>query len=1415
MLDIDSKIYVLTEKRNTQPWNNIENDNIPIKSPIQLVYSLKTKNGIGEFNEFQYKYHDYIYNKFRGIKGFRYIITYNMQTKLASGVFYEQIKLPNGKGFQYYGLPTYSYAGRAFQGSGSSKQLDSWGKWLTETDIEYSDVSDRKKIYEPYTTVNKKTFYDPNSKAFIKSIYHYNYLSKDGLGNIVKTVDKTYDNINKKNFYKTTYNSYDAEDKEKWYIGRVTKSTVVHTQSDGHSVTRVATFKYNSHGLLSQEVKNAGTSLALTKNYSYDSRGNKIKETISGYGIQTATTSYNYDSLGKFLKRVTNPAGLTKSYTYDPRFGTVASVTDANGLTIKWRYDSLGRKIEELRPDGTRTSWEHIWSDGSTIGASHTLYSVGIDTTGKPSTRTYYDMLGREVGSYTYSISKGSRTSYKDRRIIKRKYYNAKGELIKEELPHYQNSSAKAITKIYDKYGRVVKVTKPGPQGKTQTYSTSYKNFTTTITDPKGVKKVIVKNAIDQTIKVIDAYGTSNASQIAYKYDAIGNLIETRDSLDSVVKMEYDEAGNKKYTNDPDLGVWNYRYNASGQLKYQWSGIKGYQESEHATYKIYDILGRVIKEKTFNHKEFNTDSKKYSYNYLEYSYGDTKAKAGSRGKLVKAYASSKVKGKDWNGELQTITYDSLGRVIKSNTHIYNRGDYPTTTTYDQYSRPSRITYPNGYSITNHYNKGILDKITDKYGKIIYEINSFNAFGKIESARYGNGVENFNGYDSAGYLETIASGKTSALFANIQRVDYTYDILGNVVTREDNSIPNKTITDRFTYDSMNRLTSFSVSSDVVGNYAKYKRYSYDRLGNITYQSGIGYYHYDSSKHHRLLSAGSRRYSYDEVGNIINRNGDTITYNPINKPSTLTDHKSGTKVTFVYGIDGKRYFKRTSNNQYTFYIGKAYEEQIEDEIEKQICYISVAGKVVATHEEIKDTRYDPSNKYYNIKSYNHYFHSDALGSITAITDDNAKVVERRSYEPFGKIRAMAYGVIDTKTITPVNSVLKTTRAFTGHEQIAEINGLIHMNARVYDSDIGRFLAADSVIQDTSDSQAYNRYAYARNNPMHYIDPSGNSWIDDFFDGIFKIIDSIGAVIVGAVIAAVAPYLLPGALGLFGTAVVTGALVGFASGAIATGTLKGALKGAFWGAISAGVAYGVAELASTITGVTSDVAHAASLIKAGLNKVTAIKSLLHGLSRGIIAKLQGGSFRAGFFSGLSSALDIGTVGYGTIVGRTVIMAVVGGTASVLGGGKFANGAMSGAFVHLFNAEMEHDRQELLLKRARAILADPKNLPAKYISTLKRMIDDGRLLYEKNYMRTVTLPDGTSGLRSVYGTADIKTGTIRITSLIWHNWNAKGLPYDDLIGQIDYDIIHELQHIMIHSALHPPTFETNINNWGWRRRF
>ena len=50
---------------------------------------------------------------------------------------------------------------------------------------------------------------------------------------------------------------------------------------------------------------------------------------------------------------------------------------------------------------------------------------------------------------------------------------------------------------------------------------------------------------------------------------------------------------------------------------------------------------------------------------------------------------------------------------------------------------------------------------------------------------------------------------------------------------------------------------------------------------------------------------------------------------------------------------------------------------------------------------------------------------------------------------------------------------------------------MNARLYDPALGRFLAPDPVVTDPSSLLDFNRYMYARNNPMLYTDESGESW------------------------------------------------------------------------------------------------------------------------------------------------------------------------------------------------------------------------------------------------------------------------------------------------------------------------------------
>ncbi|MCK5922732.1 MAG: RHS repeat-associated core domain-containing protein, partial [Methylococcales bacterium] len=340
-------------------------------------------------------------------------------------------------------------------------------------------------------------------------------------------------------------------------------------------------------------------------------------------------------------------------------------------------------------------------------------------------------------------------------------------------------------------------------------------------------------------------------------------------------------------------------------------------------------------------------------------------------------------------------------------------------------------------------------------------------------------------------------------------------------------------------------------------------------------------------------------------------------------------------------------------YQLYLLATYEEQIQGNETKQIAYISLGGKTIGTHVEIIDENYNinPSNPNYK-QTYNRYFHTDALGSITSITDDKGTVVERRSYAPFGKIRAMDYGV---EPIYSIGSTIKeSNRAFTGHEQIEELSGLIHMNARVYDSDIGRFLSADTVIQDPHDSQRYNRYSSVRNNPLVFTDPSGHSWFSKNWQTIKNIVIAVVVAILvvytgGAILMAgtgMATAATAAGAASMGLIVAAGAIAG-AVGGLATGLLTGATfeeslgmaaSGALYGGISAGVANVIGSAWGSSTAVSA---------KAG-------RALAHGVTRAAISKSQGGKWSAGFWSGFaSSALGGQIANAGGLGGQTAMAA------------------------------------------------------------------------------------------------------------------------------------------------------------------
>jgi RHS repeat-associated protein len=125
---------------------------------------------------------------------------------------------------------------------------------------------------------------------------------------------------------------------------------------------------------------------------------------------------------------------------------------------------------------------------------------------------------------------------------------------------------------------------------------------------------------------------------------------------------------------------------------------------------------------------------------------------------------------------------------------------------------------------------------------------------------------------------------------------------------------------------------------------------------------------------------------------------------------------------------------------------------------------------------------------------YFHTDGLGSITAVTDENGTVVKRFAYDSWGK-------QIDPATGSAITSATNghVTRSYTDHEMLADL-GLVHMNGRVYDPVLGRFLSADPNVDGTYDSQGYNRYSYVGNNPMNRTDPSGYRSLGDIFKQTF---------------------------------------------------------------------------------------------------------------------------------------------------------------------------------------------------------------------------------------------------------------------------------------------------------------------------
>lgn len=1238
---------------------------VNVAGPMYVVSSVVNDNNSGG-HTMTYNYAKLRTHRERGSLGFGWMKVHDTLRDFRTQTTFRQ-------DYPYIGQVGYSQLTRVSDlGPLLSTTTNTWAQFQTTSGATYP-----RQIYT--STVLKKDY---------DYITQTNYLTTtttsgapDAYGNIGSVTVSTSDG-----FAKTTTNTYKAADTTNWILGRLETSKVDSTGPTGYdAVTRKSAFTYfPGTGLLETEkvqpvsdpVQSGEAEVALTTTYEYDRFGNKKSISVAGSdltvdtagaytasGTLTRTTTTGYDTKGRFPVWTKNAVDHQEDYTdYDQVLGVLKEMEGANDLVTKWEYDGFGRKKKETRADLTVTDTTYGWTPGGSLTDSK--YFVESKSTGSAPVRTHYDKLGRS--RWTQGVDGDGHIVYQQT------FYDTLGRASASTMPYRSGGVAYWTTSTFDGLDRPLVVVTPDDENGDQTTEYDYSNFTTTVTDPKDRVTESTTNSQGWTTSSIrnkTALGGAPASTVTYVYNAIGDLTKT--TADSTVTtFTYDIRGNKLSMTDPTMGTWKYRYNVFGELIWQKDAKSQISSLD------YDALGRLT-------------SRVETEGTTTWTYDSSSAGGAWKGKLYTVTSPG--------GYSETYTYDSKGRTTDV-TRTIDSVDYVTSTGYDSASRPNKLVYPDSglgadpFTLRQVYNdygylkevRYWLDSDTAKAnsqleGKVYWEVansdtvSSYDPTGRVEAEIYGNGLRNDRHYSrSSGRLQMamIDRGFVTGDDYVVQNLSYTYDPMGNLSTRYDASTGRDekfyTTTAGDGYDGLDRLKVHTV----VGGASV--TVSYDTKGNITNKSDVGNYTYSGYGPYAVSSAGSKNYTYDLNGNMLTGGTQTYDWTTFNQVKKISDSVSNKSAEFSFGANRERIkqVRKTggSTTDTTIYAGSLYEKVTAGSLVTHKHYIMAPTGRIAVFTDRSDLTHDLR-----------YFHTDGLGSITVVSDEAGRVLKRYTYDAWGK-QSTSY----TNNSNGITNQAPTTRGFTDHEELSDF-GLVHMNGRIYDATLGRFLSGDPFVGDTTDAQEYNRYSYLTNNPLGGTDPTGFISLKD----VVKIVAVVAIAYVsgGWGVKAMGGW-FKATLGVSQTVaqgIAGGLAAGFSSGFAGTLLNGGSIGDAF----KAGV---IGGLAGAVTGGI-------------LGKIGSIKDLdwyergfLHGVTHGGVAEATGGKFSHGFYSGfLNGSVDekIGTIFEDSVGMQYAAAAAVGGTGSVIGGGKFANGAISGAFSYMFNQMSPKDRKNAIRKR------------------------------------------------------------------------------------------------------------------------
>jgi YD repeat-containing protein len=719
-------------------------------------------------------------------------------------------------------------------------------------------------------------------------------------------------------------------------------------------------------GLLTQQREKVTSSVWATTIYQYNDQNSSCQPShITNPLSQTTVVSYTPEG---FVSTVTvpTPSGTkSMSYSYSAFTKALTGMIDFGGNETEFSYKTSGL-IDVL------TKWEGLSASGrklSEVTHSFNVLHLLIGTTDSVNSTTT-GIVYNENGATEEATNENGCSSKATYPIFDPTPSPVFPGLIPPSLPGLLPPGDGCYPGLPPQIPAIPIFPSIAPYRPLPSETTNTMNQTSSYTFDDSGKITLYTNHLDQdTSLTYDVFGRTATQtspfgkSVSYTYDLNSRITEIEVDGEGITSYTYDWVGRLTEKDDPVQGIIEYTYNVRGDLL----------SDDQGSYS-YDILGRVTSHPTRGSFSYTSDGHIATHNGKAYAYnnnGNLTSWESDGGTVGFAYSGlqgstrlglpSSMTG---NTNISSYAFSYTPRHLLSNLTVTSKNNQSFTYAWSSAGELQSMVNPNNTTLTQTWSSKLLTALSVKHSQ--------TQVSYLSSSQSFSGEQQLTDYD---YM--VVNGVNPLTYAS-ESNDLTYDASSRLSTLTRSS-DNRVVT--YGYDqNLGRLNSINLSNK--GTYSLGYN-SNGSLDSVTYpnQQGSEAYTYDGTGKLQSISYPDSSImsftwtarekiatiQYSTSQNVVHSY--VLTYDNENNLKTSTYSIDGLQQNswfYVWGPQGLEYANKNSG---------ALTQNLSTDLRGRILSMTYNGSTYAGEL---------------------YFHYDALGNTTLLTDANSNPIASFQYD-----------------------------------------------------------------------------------------------------------------------------------------------------------------------------------------------------------------------------------------------------------------------------------------------------------------------------------------------------------------------------------------------------------------------------------